>query len=333
MTIDRTNGIQNIPSGQSATLSAPKGSESATLITSASIRDLVRAGWIEGKVVGTNSEGVYRLSTSIGELSISAPKLTLALGGKLMLSYDNSSGRIVYNLSFPQIESTPKEITAPANNGSTAVSRPPPLPLSLAFSEVAPVDRSGLTASGVNGNSTQVLSHVFPSTSNTSFALAVALFPMVVRGGILGRLASDQHNKYASASRLSKMAEEAMLQPIKRIDDSVGYFGWQMPFFSEGKSFVANWYQTEPEEAGSEPAPRKTFLEVEFDFSGVIQIEAVLYDEDLSITLVSEMELDGELLEVLQQLTDALARALKVNIRFYASYGPELIARHSEDKK
>jgi hypothetical protein len=58
--------------GQGSNL--PKSAHTATLLTSASMRELVNAGWVSGRVTAGMENGTYKIATNLGEVTISAPR-------------------------------------------------------------------------------------------------------------------------------------------------------------------------------------------------------------------------------------------------------------------
>jgi hypothetical protein len=199
--------------------------------------DLLRSGWVSGEVTEIK-EGLVRVRTQMGELLLALRTPSLATGSRLLLSYDQSTGRVSIK---PVIESTAKahhdtDAAKPAPT-EPAPSRSPIQSL-LATSSVPPMQVGGPAASA---QATQALSMVFPSSGSAAFALVVALFPMVVRGGILGRLANEQSKRYSASSRLTELANSVLNKPVPKVDGDAHARGWQMPLFSEGHVHLTRW--------------------------------------------------------------------------------------------
>lgn len=333
MSINNVGGpVSGAAFGQGSSL--PKSAQTATLLTPASMRELANAGWISGKVLAGLENGAYRIATNIGEITISAPQASLKVGSGLMLSYEQTSGRVVYTPAFPgggsevpkDSEGAQKPSPVPPAHQVSSVSAP----LSLTLGEMPPIQRA-ISAGSSHAN--QTLSVIFPTSTNGSFALIAALFPMVVRGGVLSKLATEQDRRYASSSRLHKLAEEA-LAPVKKIDDSVGFMNWSLPFFSEGQAHMAKWFQGEESVSGDDDRKvSRTFLEVWFSFCGTAQVDAVLDGKSLSIQIVTEKVVSEELRQDISDIVKLLGKTFEFNTEFHYVAGAEFLEHHFEDKK
>jgi hypothetical protein len=284
--------------------------------------ELMRSGWVTGEVTEMR-EGLVRVRTQMGELLLALRTPSIATGTRLLLSYDQTTGRVsikpVIEQGAKTVEPAPKE-TAPA---------PPPArsPIQglLAASTVPPMQLSGQTPSV---QSTQALSTLFPTSGSAAFALVVALFPMVVRGGVLGRLANEQSRRYGANSRLTELAKTVLNKPVSKIDSDGHAMGWQMPFFSQGEVHMTKWEQSEtPVFDAPERSQKRTFVEVYFDFCGLLQIDALLDDRHIEVVIISERPVPQPVITDIREIAMILAGAFDLEGTFEYLCGAEHLDR------
>lgn len=290
------------------------------------VGELLRSGWVSGEVTEVK-EGLVRVRTSMGELLLALRTPSLATGSRLLLSYDQSTGKVTVK---PAIETSaqPGNATEAAKAPTTEPALPrSPIQSLLATSTVPPMQ---VSVSATSAHATQALSSVFPSSGTAAFALVVALFPMVVRGGILGRLASEQSKRYGSSSRLNELAHSVLNKPVQKLDGDAHARGWQMPFFSEGQIHLTKWEQHErPVFDAPDRTQKRTFVEVYFDFSGLLQIDTLLDGERVHVTLISERRLPTAVIEDIHEIAMLLCRAFDLEGQFDYLCGAEHLDRKS----
>lgn len=289
------------------------------------LAELVRSEWVKGEVIGIR-DGAMQVRTSFGDLLLALRSSAITTGTRLLLSYDQTSGRVNVR---PDIGPDPK--AAPPKEALSTAQSPltqtrPSLPGLLAASQASPASPASPPANAMQ--STQALSAAFPSATSAAFALVVALFPMTVRGGILGRLASQQSRRYGASSRLVDLASKSALKPVGSVDGNAHALGWQMPYFSQGEIHMTRWRESEePVFDAPERRLRRVFLEAGFDFCGLLQIDAVLDQEHLSLTITTERPLPQSLIDSLQEIASVLSSAFTLRTRFSYLFGEEYLDR------
>lgn len=293
------------------------------------LAELQRAEWIKGEVVGQR-EGSMQIRTQFGDLLLALRSNAITTGTRLLLSYDQTTGRVNVR---PEINTGGQAPSAKeAGPIPPSMGAQPRLSLTgLLLPSSTPPAPTAATPPVNTMQSTQALSAAFPSAGSAAFALVVALFPMTVRGGVLGRLAAQQSKRYGGSSRLVELTSRTALKPVSSVDGNAHAMSWQMPYFSQGEIHMTRWRESEePVFDAPERRQRRVFVEADFEFCGLLQIDAVLDESQMVLTITTARPLPQSLVNSLQEIAGLLSRAFALQTRFSYLFGDEYLDRSAE---
>lgn len=325
MSIDPTSGAGSVP-GHTPNPEVRK-SDSISVTnhsTTTSIDMLKQAGSINGKVETMLPGGSIRIATDLGRMTFALAPPQFEPGTSVRLSLDTGSGRVLLQPIDPAL-------TSRLTSGTAFTTPPPTMPertIPLAIQELVPV---AVGAGGTtNPQSTQALSVVFPNSGSPTFAAIAAFFPIVLRNGALERLTDRQNSRYAAGSRLAQMASTARVSALEKTEDGATHLRWTMPYFSEGTALYAHWQQSRNIQNGE--THTHTILEVAFDFSGLVQIDALHAGDNISVNFLSEKKIPAELMAEIHAIARTLATSFEMELLFAHDHGPHILQRLQENK-
>ncbi len=292
--------------------------DKATLISAPDRQSLQNANWLQGTVAELGRDGLFRVTTAVGDVTLSARGASLAEGDEIMLSLDRTSGKILFSTFTPSanpVEANPTEVRPAAVEPTQSA-----VQATLAASGVTPVTHA---TSGHSAASQQALSAIVPYAHSTSFALAAALLPMTIRGGLLAELIDNQERRYGALSRLTNVATTINIEQVKPIDGSYGYISWNMPFFSEGQILSARWkYGEETSIEDETKRIRRTSFEATFPFSGKLVIEILLDENNAAVAIASDLEMEEELVAELREIIHLISASMGLLSSVSYAWGP-----------
>lgn len=322
--------IDNIPGPNPATAQGSVAGNrsdvpSGVLLNQASLKALADAGWIKADVLSVSDNGAIRLSTPVGEISIQTRGPGLSPGMSMYIAYDARTGRVAYRPDFSALAAPEKAPAARQEAMTQGIGQR--FSEILAASTVQPVTASMATQS----QATAALNVTVPHSGSLVFPLAVALYPYVLRGGMLADLVRDLDKGYGTSGRLSQMVKSSLIEPVKRPDAEFNFMQWSMPFLSEGQAKTSYWEQSlVAKEDDPQQHMKRTFLEVEFDYSGTVQIDALIDETQLFILLVSERPLDDRLQQEISGVLECLCGALGWTYDLDYVHGAEYLAPRTD---
>ena len=320
MSVDKVPG-SNAVAAQASAAGNRSDVPSGVLLNQASLKALADAGWIKGDITSISETGVVRLNTPVGEISIQTSGRGLSTGMAMYLAYDARTGRVAYRPDFSSLAPPEKAPAARQEAMSQGIGQR--FSEILAVSSIQPVN-AGLVA---QSQSVSALNTTIPQSGGLMFPLAVALYPYVLRGGMLADLVRDLEKGYGTSGRLAQMAKTTLVEPVKRPEAEFNFMQWSMPFLSEGEAKTSRWEQSlVPKEDDPAQYMKRTFLEVHFDYTGTVQIDALIDDRQLFVLVTSEKQLDDRLLDQLSGVLEFLCEALGWSYDIDYVFGAEYLA-------
>lgn len=275
---------------------------------------LKTAGTVQGRVETMLPGGAVRIATEHGRLTFNLAPPQFEQGTSVRLSLDQQTGQIA-------IQPTASPQQPFSASGAGFVSAPtitPQIPLSI--HEVAPV-AIGAAGADVPQSAQAALGSVFPSSNSPAFAVISAFFPIVMRSGAVERLTSQQNSRYATGSRVAKMAGAAHISGIEQTQDGATHLSWTMPYFSDGAELYAHWRQSRKDASKDEPARTHTFLQVTLEPLGLIQIDALQIGNEIAVHVVSAQKMPAALIHTIQKTAARLSQEFELQIAFSHDHG------------
>jgi hypothetical protein len=283
------------------------------------------AGWIKGEVVSVDPNGVIKVNSLGSLLSLSLKTHDFSVGSRVALLYDAVQGRVSVKLE-PQVAFDALAARVPATEAADAPKLPLmaslSLPAALALSSAAPVEFAQPT---VNANA-HALAHVFPVVGTPSFAFAAAFFPLVINTGLLSRLTRTRKSgPYGDQSRMSVLANRAIVSNVSKSNTEFDQFKWIMPFIFDGEAFEASWEAKKPIAGNDADQPETVLVELTTRGLGHVVVSAVIFANKVMLTLATEHVPDAKLLGQVEEIAELLAARFSFRLAFSHASGLEAV--------
>ena len=301
-------GTSNITSG--TIINSPPGIQAANL------------GWVQASLSKVLNDGSLNLRTPMGNLIVRVSNNIFNIGDTVSFRFD-SAGKIILRPEFST--SNLMENTSNMVNKNMSVKAPFNVANTLlGVNNIDPIKPS-LPNALMETNTNKLISALVPHMSSASFAFAASLFPLVVRGGILSKSMINQEGRLKSQSRLLDVAEKLLISPAPRIEGSLGWNGWNMPFFESGKSIESKWLYREENDVheDKETTVKHTIVEIDLDFCGKTQVSCLADDLSADIQVISKIKIDEDLQKEIGETIKLIGSILNYHIRIEFIDGPE----------
>lgn len=289
------------------------------------LKALAGAGWLDGSVKSVTTEGTLQVQTRLGLLSLQVQRADLEVGARLKLSFDAETGRVSFQSLAPGLNEAPPNSSAIM----TSIDKPGPLstvPAGLNQSLLGTGDVGRVMGSSMPSDVTiRALNAVFPHMNANSFALVVALFPMVVRGGVLAGLAARKAGAgYNGDTRLMALARRISAKPIAPLDAEFGYLTWQMPFFHNGTPDEVEFLQRrEAPIEDPENEMVRTILRGSFGQLGRLEVDVLLDSDLLTIELFSDLRPSDDLMADLDRIVSVFGVTFDFRVSLLFKWGED----------
>lgn len=310
------NGINNIGSGLRALAqtTANTSTVSATIISSPPGISAAKLNWLPVVVANTSQNNLLSLRTPMGEMSVRMTGFTAQVGDRLLVKLQ-SNGTMNVKPDFNQVGLDRTNVAGQQNSSlinNVRSSYSPAVAVSLA--NVEPI-KASITGGVSNPNyANKVVSSIFPHFNSGAFSFAAALFPHNVRGGMLAEAVKNQESS-SIAGRTHDLAEKMLTSPAPRIEGSMGWLGWNLPFYNQSKLMESRWFSRdeEPEDEIAPETRKHTIVDIYLEFAGRVQISCLTDGENAHINISSERPLPDGLAEELLATSTLVAKVLGIN--------------------